>query len=237
MKKVFCLFILFAACGYGIYYINRPDVAFGDVVVKGTDLFPREKILHLSQTGEPLNIFRISDEKLMDAIRKDVHVKNVESSYKWPGILEIQVEERKPALYIKNAYSDFTKCDSSGLVLDVSDGIKDSSVPLLSGIDCGNIFIGDEIKNSDIKSVLHFLSNLSGEAKAAISELIVDKDNHLNVRMRSGFPVKLGPISELAGKDSLFMTVFNELKDKNVRAEYIDLEYSKPYVKLSNKSN
>lgn len=232
LKKLFCVVALFASLGFAWHYVHRPDVAFGDVTVKGTNLFPRRKILHLSETAEPLNLFRISRSKLLCAIKEDVHVKKAEASYKWPGVLAIEVEERKPALYIKSGYSDFAKCDSTGLVLDMSDGIKDSSVPLLSGMDCGNIFIGDEISSPDIKSILNFWNGLSAEAKAAVSELIV-KDGHLSVRMRSGFPVKLGPLNELAGKDDLFMTVFNELKGKDVRAEYIDLEYSKPYVKMS----
>ena len=28
------------------------------------------------------------------------------------------------------------------------------------------------------------------------------------------------------------MTVFNEIKNKNIRAEYIDLTFAKPYIKL-----
>ena len=28
------------------------------------------------------------------------------------------------------------------------------------------------------------------------------------------------------------MTVFNEIKNKNIQAEYIDLTFAKPYIKL-----
>ena len=50
--------------------------------------------------------------------------------------------------------------------------------------------------------------------------------------MDYGFPVMLGPVNELAGKAELFMTVYNEMKGKNIQALYMDLEYSKPYVRL-----
>ena len=50
--------------------------------------------------------------------------------------------------------------------------------------------------------------------------------------MRYGFPVILGPVNELAGKAELFMTVFNEMKGKKVQIEYMDLQYSKPFVRL-----
>ena len=33
----------------------------------------------------------------------------------------------------------------------------------------------------------------------------------------------------------MFKTVFNEIKDKNIKAEYIDLSFGKPYIKLLTK--
>ncbi|MFR4383782.1 MAG: hypothetical protein ACLT4X_05695 [Phascolarctobacterium sp.] len=50
--------------------------------------------------------------------------------------------------------------------------------------------------------------------------------------MRSSLPVLLGTVSELPDKAHLFMTVFNEIKNKNIKAEYINLKFSKPYIKL-----
>ena len=44
--------------------------------------------------------------------------------------------------------------------------------------------------------------------------------------------MRLGKAQELAQKAPLFMTVFNEIKDKNIKAEYIDLTFAKPYIKL-----
>ena len=32
------------------------------------------------------------------------------------------------------------------------------------------------------------------------------------------------------------MTVFNEIKGKKISAEYIDLTYSKPYIRLKDKA-
>ena len=39
-------------------------------------------------------------------------------------------------------------------------------------------------------------------------------------------------LDEAAGKAELFMTVFNEMKGKKVQIEYMDLQYSKPFVRL-----
>ena len=65
-----------------------------------------------------------------------------------------------------------------------------------------------------------------------VAELTIDGNHKLVLRMDYGFPVMLGPVNELAGKADLFMTVYNEMKGKNIQALYMDLEYSKPYVRL-----
>ena len=50
--------------------------------------------------------------------------------------------------------------------------------------------------------------------------------------MRGSFPILLGPVKNLAEKAPVFMTVFTEIKNKNIQAEYIDLTFAKPYIKL-----
>ena len=76
------------------------------------------------------------------------------------------------------------------------------------------------------------MDGLSPEARDQIADLNIDKDNKLILHVRYGFPVILGPVNELAGKADLFMTVFNEMKGKKVRIQYMDLQYSKPFVRL-----
>lgn len=59
---------------------------------------------------------------------------------------------------------------------------------------------------------------------------------NVKVQLKVGFPILLGPIDELQDKSELFMTVFNEIKGKKIVAEYIDLTYSKPYIRLKDKA-
>ena len=118
------------------------------------------------------------------------------------------------------------------MVMEMTDGIKDASVPRLAGVACGNAFIGDTLQNDMIREVLKFMDKLQPDAKEQIADLSVDTEKKLTVHMRYGFPVILGPVNELAGKAELFMTVFNEMKGKKVQVEYMDLQYSKPFVRL-----
>ena len=225
--------LLFAAVVVaGWKYVHRPDFAFGDVAIHGSKLFTREKVLQMTGCREPVNLFLVSKSEIVEALQGDVRVESVEAHYDFPSLLHVYIKERQPVLYVITNYGNYAKLDKTALVMDLTDGIKDASVPRLAGVACGNAFIGDTLQNDTIREVLKFLEKLQPDAKDQIADLSVDKENKLIIHVRYGFPVILGPINELAGKAELFTTVFNEIKGKNVRVEYMDLQYSKPFVRL-----
>ena len=216
----------------GWKHVHRPDFAFGDIVIHGSRQFTREKVLQMTGSGEPVNLFLVSKDKIVKALQGDVRVESADAHYEFPSVLNVYIKERKPVLYVITDYGNYAKLDRSALVMDMTDGIKDASVPRLAGVACGNAFIGDTLQNDTISEVLKFLDKLQPEAKEQIADLSVDAEKKLIIHMRYGFPVILGPVNELAGKAELFMTVFNEMKGKKVQIEYMDLQYSKPFVRL-----
>ena len=60
----------------------------------------------------------------------------------------------------------------------------------------------------------------------------MDDRHEAKLCLRNSFPILLGPVAGLPHKAPVFMTVFNEIKNKNIQAEYIDLTFAKPYIKL-----
>lgn len=226
------LLIFAALVVAGWKYVHRPDFAYGDIVIHGSKQFTRANILQMAGSKEPVNLFRVSKGKILTALQGDVRVESAEARYEFPSVLNVYIKERRPAMYVITDYGNYAKLDKTGLVMDMTDGIKEASVPRLAGVACGNAFIGDVLENDAIREVLKFLDGLSPEARDQIADLNIDKDNKLILHVRYGFPVILGPVNELAGKADLFMTVFNEMKGKKVRIQYMDLQYSKPFVRL-----
>ena len=219
------LLIFAVAAVAGWNHIHRPDFAFGDIVIHGSKQFTRGKILQMAGSGEPVNLFRVSKSKIVTALQGDVRVESAEAHYDFPSTLNVYIKERQPVLYVVTDYGNYAKVDKTALVMDMTDGIRDASIPRLAGVACGNAFIGE---------VLQFLDKLQPDAKEQIADLSVDAEHKLIIHMRYGFPVILGPVNELAGKAELFMTVFNEIKGKKVQVEYMDLQYTKPFVRLKN---
>ena len=214
--------------------VHRPDFAFGDIVVHGSKQFDRAKVLQMAGVKEPVNLFLVSKNNIATALQGDVRVESAEIRYDFPSLLHVYIKERQPVLYVVTDYGNYAKLDKTALVMDMTDGIRDASIPRLAGVACGNAFIGDTLQNDTIREILEFMAKLQPDAKEQIADLNVDAEQKLLLHMRFGFPVVLGSVNELAGKAELFMTVFNEMKGKKVQIEYMDLQYSKPFVRLKN---
>ena len=229
---LFGLLVFAVAVVVGWKHVHRTDFSFGDIAVHGSKQFTKEKVLQMTGAREPVNLFLVSKDKIVTALQGDVRVESAEAHYDFPSVLHVYIKERIPVLYVVTDYGNYAKLDKTALVMDLSDGIKDASIPRLAGVACGNAFIGDMLQNDSIREILKFMDKLQPDAKEQIADLSVDAEHKLILHMRYGFPVVLGPVNELAGKAELFMTVFNEMKGKKVQIEYMDLQYSKPFVRL-----
>lgn len=217
-------------------WATSPGTAFGSIVIEGTSQLTQSELLSMCGTQEPVNLFVVSPSAIEKAIANDVRFEKAETEYFWPGVLVVRVKERIPALYIACSYKGYAQVDYNGVVMNVSDGIKEADAPVLSGVVTGNIFFVDTIKEKNVLEILSFLSKLDKEVTDSISEIAVDSGNNVKFNLRYGYPILLGNADNISDKLDIFITVFNDIKTKNIRAEYIDLTFAKPYIKLRQKA-
>lgn len=217
-------------------WATSPGTAFGSIVIEGTSQLTQSELLSMCGTQEPVNLFVVSPSAIEKAIANDVRFEKAKTEYFWPGVLVVRVKERIPALYIACSYKGYAQVDYNGVVMSVSDGIKEADAPVLSGVVTDNIFFGDTIKEKNVLEILGFLSKLDKEVTDSISEIAVDGSNNVKFNLRYGYPILLGNADNISDKLDIFITVFNDIKTKNIRAEYIDLTFAKPYIKLRQKA-
>ena len=234
--RILCRLVLIIGLGYGLHfgwsYLHRPGLAIGTITIHGSSLLTENEAIELGGSQPPFNFFNVSRSRLVDALKHDIRFQNPRVDYHWPTNYEGYVEEREPALYVANSYRSYLQLDYSGLIMNVTTGIPDAKAPVLAGAQCGNVFLGDKVDNKNVLLILEFLQQLSGEARDRIAEIAIDNRQEAKLRMRGSFPILLGPVSKLPEKAPVFMTVFTEIKNKNIQAEYIDLTFAKPYIKL-----
>lgn len=236
LRLFFIAAIITGALAGAWRWATSPGTAFGSIVIEGTSQLTQSELLSMCGTQEPVNLFVVSPSAIKKAIANDVRFEKAETKYFWPGVLVVRVKERIPALYIACSYKGYAQVDYNGVVMSVSDGIKEADAPVLSGVVTGNIFFGDTIKEKNVLEILGFLSRLDKEVTDSISEIAVDSGNNVKFNLRYGYPILLGNADNISDKLDIFITVFNDIKTKNIRAEYIDLTFAKPYIKLRQKA-
>lgn len=233
LLRFICFCIICAALlAAGWHWVRQPGFAFGSINVEGSDKVTAKDILQISGVQEPVNLFVISPWQVQKALTHDVRFEKADVSYSWPGVMRVKITERRPAVYLACSYNGYAKVDYTGVVMEVSDGIKDANAPVLSGIVTGNIYFGDRIGEKQVLLILEFLSQLDRDTVAHISEIAVDQQNNVKFYLQYGYPILLGDVYKIMDKLNLFVTVFNEIKAKNIQDEFIDLTFTKPYIKL-----
>ena len=225
MRLFFIAAVIIGALAGAWRWATSPGTAFGSIGIEGTSQLTQSELLKMCGTQEPVNLFVVSPSTIETAIAGDVRFEKAETEYHWPGVLVVRVKERIPALYIACSYKGYAQVDYNGVVMNVSDGIKEADAPVLSGVVTGNIFFGDTIKEKNVLEILSFLSKLDKEVS-----------NNVKFNLRYGYPILLGNADNISDKLDIFITVFNDIKTKNIRAEYIDLTFAKPYIKLRQKA-
>ena len=232
LGRLVAILLLGYGLNYGWNYIHQPGLAIGTITIHGSSLLSEKEAIELGGSNPPFNFFNVSRSRLLDALKHDIRFQNPRIDYHWPTNYEVYVEEREPALYVANSYRSYLQLDYNGLIMNVTTSIPDAKAPVLAGAKCGNVFLGDKVDNQNVIYILEFLQQLSGEARDRIAEIAIDNRQEVKLRLRNSFPILLGPVEKFPEKATLFMTVFGEIKNKNIKAEYIDLTFAKPYIKL-----
>ena len=226
------LVLIVGASVFSWRYVHRPGFAFGSVTINGSSLINENDVVIMAGGQPPCNLFTMSKGRLEDALKHDIRFRDAQVSYKFPALLRVVVQEREPAIYVANSYRSYLKVDYHGVVMSVTTGIPDAKAPVVAGLKCGNVYLGDTVANKGVIDILTFLQGINGEARDRIAEICVDNNNNVMLRMRGSFPILLGALDGVKDKTAVFTTVFNEIKDKDIKAEYIDLTFAKPYIKL-----
>lgn len=232
LRNILILFLIVGTMYEMWEYIHDPSFAFGSIQVSGTRKLSNDDVLKMSGQTRPVNIFNLNASRVEDALTHDVRFVRGECRYRWPGVFQVTVIERSPAVYVGDNYGSYIKIDYEGVIMSITKGIPDGSAPLLVNETLENSFVGDVVNNPRILSVLKFMNGLSFEACQDFSELSIDEYNNLQVVLKTGLKIVVGLLSDAPEKASTFMMIYNKVRGESVDVEFVDMRFNKPYVRL-----
>ncbi|MGM9517307.1 cell division protein FtsQ/DivIB [Acidaminococcus timonensis] len=212
--------------------LHQPWLAFGQLQVVGDTAVTLDEVKEMGDAEEPLNIFNINRKKLLSSLRSDYRVEKADLSLGWPNILKVVITDRKPALYVAMEGGQYAKVDPTGHIIGLADGITGGDAPFVSGWHISATDLGGVTDDEEIQGILKFLNQLDDDLKQRINEIHVDDSQSIRIYLRNGIPVILGSPDNAVAKLKTFKAICQELETKKIKAQYIDLTYEKPYIKL-----
>ncbi len=230
--KGFLFFIICSAILGVILY--SPIFVLREVQVNGNQYVAKEEIAKVAGIyyGEPM--FRLETNEVAKRLLQDLRFEDVVVRRNLPSTLDITVKERRPVATVACEYG-YLDIDRTGKVIDSYRTLKNMPIPMLTGIDVRDMYIGDDVGDDRVKGAISFLQNLDESSLNQISEISLVTDDYMVAYTTQSIPIRLGGMERIEEKAKLTEDFLNDLNLNPHPVEYVDFNYTTPIIKLGNR--
>lgn len=230
VKGVIFLLICGAILGAVVYL---PIFTLQKVKLTGATYLTVEDILKIGDIyiNEPL--FQLETDKVAGRLLNDVRIEDVTVRRSLPHTLEVTVTERHPIATVACNYG-YLDIDKHGKILDSYKTLRAMEIPMITGAMIKDLYIGDDVEDPIVLKILEFLQMLNAESLNKISEVAIVEENYVVAYTATERPVqiRIGALERLEEKVHLTEDFLRDL-DRNPNAvEYVDFNYTAPFIKL-----
>ena len=234
VKKVLLLLlkiilIIGILAGIGAFLFVSPVFNITEIRVENSNKISENTYISLSEIQIGENIFRISKSKIIEQIKQESYVENVEVKREYPGTVVITVTERTPAYMIEKNGEMYAYIDKNGYNLETTTQALD--IPILKGTitDIENLETGARISDEDLSKFNDLIRIMDGIKNNNIQEKLLSVDisddkNYILEFKNSNKKVILGDTSELSTK-MLWIKYFMEKSEEEAGTVHLsDIE-------------
>lgn len=214
-----------------IIFISSSYFRLESIEIEGNKGLTQEEIIAISGIEEDANVLAVSLDRTRDRLLCDLRIENVEATRILPNKIRLIVTERNPIFYATGSLG-FLEIDRQGTVLAVHKSMNRMDVPVLTGRQLSDLYVGDVCDDADLKQVSDYLANLPEDVLKQISEINIQDPHQVYAYTTDSIYVDLGPIERLAAKASLTSEMLHEITDRSLAVESIHLDYTVPFMKL-----
>lgn len=204
--------------GGSIYFLLSSFFNIDNIVIVGNEKITQETIISLSGIELEQNTFKISKNKVEQAIKTNAYIDSVRIKRKLPETIEIQVVERKPAymLTLGNAY---VYMNTQGYLLEISQ--EKLEAPVITGILTpeDQIQEGNRLCTEDLQKLSSVIQIMDSANNNEIGKLITkinisDKQDYILELKSEKKNVHVGDTSNLSTKMLYVKKVLQNEKKK-----------------------
>lgn len=225
---------LFATAAILLLLVYTPLFTLREIKLIGATYLTPDDILRVGEIyyGEPL--FKLETDSITNRLRNDLRVEDVTVRRSLPSTLEVEVVERKPVATINCDYG-YLDLDRNGKVIDSYKDLKGMPIPMITGAQVSDLYIGDDIADEMVKKILYYLQQMDEESLNKISEVaIVDADYVVAYTDAArAVQIRIGKLERLEEKARLTENFLKDLDTNPHPVEYVDFNYTAPFIKLA----
>ena len=235
-RRLFKGIVFLAICGTIIaFFVYVPFFTLKEIKLIGAEKMTVEDILKSGDIyiGEP--IFELETDKVAKRLSQDLRIETVTVRRIVPDTLEVRLKERTPLATIVCDYG-YLDLDKNGKILDSYKNLKEMEIPMITGARVQNKYIGDDVENDFVVKILDFLTKLDEFSLNKISEVAVISSDYIVAYTDSEKPVqiRIGKLEERTDEKAHLVQDFLHDLDSNPHdVEYVDFNYTAPFIKLA----
>ena len=226
-KSIVWKTVIGAAVIIGLFTLPLP---IGQIQVTGTNQLSSENVVAIGDLGYPVNILRVRTGALEERLQKDMRVDTAHVSYALPLTLQVDVKERTAVVVVPSQFG-FVALDRQGMVIASSPTIPDTTVPIISGVRLGNSLLGDTVESEGIRGAITYMMGFPEDKRKQIGEINVGDADHIIAYTVDGLPIHIGDRSDLEEKAKITTDMIQDVSQRHVSAEFIDVNIKSPYIK------
>ena len=227
IKRTFIFLVLLIVISVTLC-LTLPVFNLQNVLVTGNSKVSEEEILTLSAIQEGTNVFKINTKNVAIQVKENPYIEKVKVKRKYPNSINIEVEERVRAFYIKTENSYYI-IDDKGYVLSQETELEEPFLIELTTIDEANLVVGKQIQGYDenglnsLAYIFEFLRINNLFDRYTIPKIEINNFVSLNLYINETY-LKIGTMDDLYNKLS---RGFNILNNDDVKAMkgYIDVSF------------
>lgn len=225
---------LLATCAILFVMVYTPLFTLREVKMIGAVYLTPDDVLRVGGIyyGEPL--FQLETDDITMRLSNDLRVEEVTVRRSLPSTLEVRVRERKPVATVSCDYG-FLDLDRNGKVIDSYKNLKGMPIPMITGVKVSDLYIGDDVSDETLKKILYYLQSMDEESLNKISEVALTEGNYVvaYTDMASAVQIRIGKLERLEEKARLTENFLKDLEVNPHPVEYVDFNYTAPFIKLA----
>ena len=237
-RNVGCFFkgltFLFVSAAVIAFFVYMPFLTLKEIRLDGAKYLTREDVMKIADIyiGEPL--FELETDVVQSRLSQDLRIEEVSVRRRLPRTLEVKIKERIPIAIVQCNYG-YLDLDHSGVVLDSNKTLKSMQIPMITGATIRDLYIGDTIDDELVKKILDFLQMLNEETLNQLSEVAIVEADYVVMYSATERPVqiRIGKLERLEEKARLTEDFLSNLDANPHDIEYVDFNYTAPFVKLA----